>query len=197
MSSRRDLVGALTALIRLIDTADNLTVVRAGAVFQHACKVADQAHLIEQLPWTPFEERQHQPPSATQIKALMRYGNISEADALTQFANNSDCRLYINSRYQVQLRELGKYLYLSIKRIDQLPIHDWRDLQRIKDELVGAECEAIELYPAQSRVVDTANQYHLWVVQDESYRFPVGFQGGRLISDVDDAQGTGAAQRPL
>jgi hypothetical protein len=37
-------------------------------------------------------------------------------------------------------------------------VHDWRDLQRIKNQLVGPECEAVELYPAESRKVDTANQ---------------------------------------
>jgi len=29
--------------------------------------------------------------------------------------------------------------------------------------IVGEEHEAFEVYPAESRLVDTANQYHLWV----------------------------------
>jgi len=74
-----------------------------------------------------------------------------------------------HSKYMPQL------LHLSIKRIDNKPIHSWRDLQFIKNELVGQECEGLELYPAESRKVDYANQYHLWVFKDKGLRFPVGF----------------------
>ena len=68
--------------------------------------------------------------------------------------------------------------HLSIKYFDKRPIHDWRILQRIKNELVGEECEAIELYPAESRVVDTANQYHLFVFTDPEIRVPCGWTTG-------------------
>ena len=87
------------------------------------------------------------------------------------------CALYKNDMYQVAVRDLGENLgvHLSIKRIDRAPIHDWRDLQEIKNQLVGPECEGVELYPAESRRVDTANQYHLFVVKDTKYRFPFGF----------------------
>lgn len=66
-----------------------------------------------------------------------------------------------------------RIVHLSIKRNDRKPIHSWADLQWIKNQLVGPETEAIELYPAESRVIDAANQYHLWVIQG---RWPVGFQ---------------------
>lgn len=74
-------------------------------------------------------------------------------------------------------------------------MHDWRDLQAIKNELVGPEHEAIELYPAESRLVDTANQYHLWVLKDPSQRIPVGWTQ-RLVMDHDPAD-TSIRQRPL
>lgn len=80
-----------------------------------------------------------------------------------------------NSRYQVIVRRLpdsydfGAIFHLSIKRNDKLPIREWRDLQRIKNEVIGPEAEAIEVFPAESRKVDTANQYHLWVFPN--YRF--------------------------
>jgi hypothetical protein len=44
-------------------------------------------------------------------------------------------------------------------RLDGQAIHDWRELQRIKNEIVGDEIEAVELYPAESRLLDTANWY--------------------------------------
>lgn len=53
---------------------------------------------------------------------------------------------------------------LSIKRNDKLPPHDWRELQAIKNEVAGWEREAIEIYPAESRLVDDADQTWLWVL---------------------------------
>ncbi|WP_420795788.1 DUF7694 domain-containing protein [Ktedonobacter racemifer] len=54
---------------------------------------------------------------------------------------------------------------------------------RIKDELVGPECEGVELFPARSREVDTANHYHLWTIDDPAFRFPFGFTR-RLVTEV-------------
>lgn len=86
-------------------------------------------------------------------------------------------------------------VHLSIKRIDQKPVRDWRDLQRIKNQLLGEECEAVELFPAESRLVDNANQFHLWGYDDPTFRFPLGF-GDRMVSDdVDPA--SGVVQRRL
>jgi hypothetical protein len=48
--------------------------------------------------------------------------------------------------------------------------------QAIKNGIVGEECEAVELYPAESRLVDTANQYHLWALPSDLMRFPFGFR---------------------
>ena len=64
---------------------------------------------------------------------------------------------------------------LSIRRIDRQPTPSWHDLQRIKNQPVGAECEAVELYPAESRLGDSANQYFLYAVLDPTFRFPWGF----------------------
>jgi hypothetical protein len=86
--------------------------------------------------------------------------------------------------------------WLSIKRHDRRPIHDWRHLQRIKNALVGEQHEAVELYPAESRLVDTANQYHLWVLADPNKRFPMGWDQ-RLVEGPESAARVGAAQRPF
>ncbi len=92
--------------------------------------------------------------------------------------------VYLNDKYQVNTRLVASQpgwpplLHLSIKRIDRAPVHDWRELQQIKNEIVGPDCEAVELYPAESRVVDTANQYHLWCLAAPGTRFPFGFTTG-------------------
>lgn len=101
------------------------------------------------------------------------------------FANQN---VWCNDVYQVIIREtqtppdFPSMLWLSIKRLDKEPIHDWRDLQTIKNMLIGEENEAVELYPAESRLVDSANQYHLWVLKDATIRFPFGFND-RVVSD--------------
>lgn len=105
--------------------------------------------------------------------------------------------VYRNDTYQVVVSEIscewGPMVHLSIKRNDREPIHDWRDLQEIKNQLCGDECEAIELYPAESRRVDTANQYHLWVIKEAGCRFPFGFED-RLVTEDSIAN---SKQRPL
>ncbi len=82
--------------------------------------------------------------------------------------------------------------HLSIKRRDKKTVRCWRDLQRIKNELVAPEREACELYPAESRLVDTANQYHLFVLP-AGMRFPFGYQDRLVISESS----RGATQEPF
>lgn len=106
--------------------------------------------------------------------------------------------IFINSRYQVNIRILppiepfGRVLWFSIKRRDKRALHDWRDIQRIKNELAGPEFEAVEIYPAESRLQDTANQYHLWVFAD-GYQIPIGFADRQ----VSEAMSHGSVQRPF
>ena len=185
MSSRSELVQALGALLRVIAHADSVTSVRMGAVFENANAVWSNATTgnIRPLPWTAFKQARHNPPTEAQIASVAAGSGHSEDEVREQFARGiAEDKLFVNSRYQVAVRETGENsCHLSIKRIDQAVVHDWRDLQRIKDELVGPECEAIELYPANSRLVDTSTQYHLWCSRDPAFRFPVGFNQ-RLVT---------------
>jgi hypothetical protein len=130
--------------------------------------------------WTPFQES----PMDNEVRA----------EGFT--------KLFWNSRYHVYYRQVeseifgGTLTHLSIKRNDKECVHDWRDLQRIKNEICGPEHEAIELYPAESRLVDQANQYHLWVMP-EGGMVPVGWFEGRIIGTPKEAAETGAKQRPF
>ena len=106
-----------------------------------------------------------------------------------------------NSRYQVVMRlvpdaePFGRLLWLSIKRLDKQPIRDWRDLQRIKNEIVSPQAEAVEIYPAESRLVDTSNQFHLFVFLD--YYLPFGFAERMIIEHPElDPRSARAVQRP-
>lgn len=90
-----------------------------------------------------------------------------------------------NDEYQVHVRTISSerddvpdMKHLSICRTDKQAVHDWRAFQRIKNELCGPEWEGVEIYPAESRLVDAANQYHLWCFQ-----FTLGFGfGTRMVA---------------
>lgn len=103
-----------------------------------------------------------------------------------------------NDTYQVcravTASAMGPLVHLSIRRLDRKPVHDWRDLQEIKNQLVGPEMEAVELYPAESRCMDVANQFHLWCLPIAGKRFPLGFDGPRTVSGESPF---GGVQRPL
>lgn len=139
-------------------------------------------------PWTPFER----------AKPIVPQWVRDHAPDLIAWVNAQE--VWKNSRYTVDVRRSLLHLptgdatlvHLSIKANDKTAVHDWRDFQRIKNELVGREQEAIELYPAESRLVDTSNQYHLWCVIGS--RVPFGFEE-RLVSQTGDP--IGAVQRPF
>lgn len=120
--------------------------------------------------------------------------------------------IYLNREYQVNLDRnpghgfgpLVRVIHLSIKRRDKRHIHDWRDLQAIKNMLIGEEYEAIELYPAESRLIDEANQYHLWVFtgpEGKPERFPLGTSERQVNYSTDRTDGSrqrgSAAQEKL
>lgn len=167
---------------------------------------------LQAIPWTPFARAYADPAELDKPEALARFESLAKAD--TQGRTAADYRalyeqamlgeMYRNSRYQVAVNRqivddgeggVQEMVHLSIKRNDQKTIHDWRDMQRIKNELVGPECEGIELYPAESRCVDTANQYHMWCVNSGTFRWPVGWHTGGLKMDSAQAGNAGAMQR--
>ncbi len=125
-------------------------------------------------------------------------GRLVAAESKDQSALGADATVWTNDRYTVIVRPVDGqdgWLWLSVHRNDRRPVRDWRDLQRIKTEIAGPEREAVELYPAESRLVDTANQYHLWVAPD-GVRFPFGYTE-RLLVDADQARAAGARQRQI
>lgn len=127
--------------------------------------------------WTPFEKAILDPEGQDQLKKLKA----------------EDKEVWLNNFYQVNVKELPEgWQWLSIKRKDKQPIHDWRHLQRIKNEICGPEFEAVELYPAESRLVDTANQFHLFVLP-RGEKFPFGYKDRLIVEKSFD----GSKQRPF
>lgn len=142
---------------------------------------------------TPFE-RSFIPQSEIEAlrKALLERGTDPE-EIEKAIKEESTAEIYINNIYQVSKNRDSSIpksstnwpdmVHLSIKRRDRKPIHDWRHLQHIKNELVGPENEAVELYPKESRLMDTANQYHLYVLTDPEKSFPFGYRCERSVTE--------------
>lgn len=122
----------------------------------------------------------------------------TEAQALADDIDRP-ARVVKNNLYQVMIYHDAadpgwpKMTHLSIRRLDRGVVRDWRDLQRIKNELVGASNEAVELFPAEERLVDTANQFHLFVLDDPTVRFPFGFRERAVM----EGNACGSVQRPF
>lgn len=102
--------------------------------------------------------------------------------------------MWMNHRYTaiVERDDNGHVEHISLRRNDRKPTMPWRDLQRIKNELAGENTEAIELYPAEERVVDCANQRHLWV-WPPGERIEIGWQHG-MVGTPEQAAAFGAVQ---
>jgi hypothetical protein len=139
------------------------------------------------------------------ITATMASLNVSREEAVAQLdAYDAQCEYWRNDIYQVQTRRFhcapfnADMVHINIRRIDGAAVFDWRHRQIIKNEIVGAECEAFELYPAESRLVDTANKYHIWAFVDPSIRLPVWIDNGsRDIIGEEVSSPPGMRQRRI
>lgn len=145
--------------------------------------------------WTPFQSAQ------PRINPKARDVDPEAFDLMMQEYDDGVTTIFLNSLYVVHVRHLegagnrDGWIHLSIRHVDRKAIHDWRHFQRIKNELVGPDREALEVYPAEERLVDEANEYHLWVMP-AGERVPVGFNE-RRVGDSDAAAAIGARQRRL
>jgi hypothetical protein len=145
------------------------------------------------------------PDRETFIKSFTDQG-LDKAGVIAGWEKAIRDEVWLNDEYQVNIDKNAPHgfagleiWHLSIKRVDKAPIHDWRDLQAIKNMLIGENYEAVELYPSDARKHDSANQYHLWVfIKDDDTPgkapiFPIGWTN-RFVNDLSKA---GAVQRPF
>lgn len=121
--------------------------------------------------------------------------DTEEWTAFKEYDPRGDARVFMNNLYTVQVRQMEDGVtHLSIRRNDRHWARDWRHFQRIKNELCGPEREGVELYPAESRLIDEANQFHVWV-GPEGTRFPTGYPN-REVRDEPAGLLDGFKQRP-
>ena len=84
------------------------------------------------------------------------------------------------------------FALIQVSRADGGSVVDWRHLQQIKNLMLDPEWEAVEIFPAESRLKDPSNARYLWA---SSAPFGFGFRGGgRVVLDSDRSI---APQRPF
>lgn len=154
--------------------------------------------------WVPLRQSYmpgHREPNDPFVAATMERYGVDRETAIKKLDDYEAASTYwINDLYQVERRALeGGLVHLNVRRRDGAIVRDWRHLQRIKNELLGAECEAIEIFPAESRLVDTSNKYHLWGLTDPTFRFQVGIDDdGKRDVIADEVVGPpGMRQRAI
>lgn len=72
----------------------------------------------------------------------------------------------VNDLYRVLVAKTGKYLHIRIRRLDDLPITSFSDMQEIKNYFVGPENVAIQVFPRVSDYINNTNTYHLFSWKD-------------------------------
>ena len=118
-------------------------------------------------------------------------GKKTEAD--DAYRNVSKQETYSNDLYLVQINRDANHGFgkeslpegmfeLTVRRQDRGDFKDWRHMQQIKNQIVGDENEMVELYPAESRLRDSANQYWFYGFNNDQVRFPFGMFG-RVVND--------------
>lgn len=102
-----------------------------------------------------------------------------------------------STEYTVRRMELEDgSVWLSLSRYGRRgTVRSWRHLQTIKNTIVGPEREAVEIFPAESRLVDTTDQYHLWCLP-EGRKVPYGY-AERDVQGPAMARLVGSTQTPF
>lgn len=104
-----------------------------------------------------------------------------------------------NDRYTVNVHYLDGdrdgFVEVGVHNHKRTPHVPWRHLQQIKNEVLGPDREAVQLFPAEDRLVDTANEYWIYVypvgkAPMRNRRTKVGMDYGRNVGyDMPDGFG--------
>lgn len=68
------------------------------------------------------------------------------------------------AKVSLTLLSVGGLRHLRVTRIDGRDGIPWDDLQVIKNELLGEDVLAVEIYPPAAQLVNELNMRHLWEV---------------------------------
>lgn len=149
--------------------------------------------------WTRFEPGVFRPGKGLSAEDMAEHEKVRAEGIVTIWINNLFTVQVTSGRGVLQAPppEFPELVWFSIRRNERARLpRDWRDLQRVKNELAGPEHEAVEMFPAESRLVDSADQFHLWVIADPEVRWPFGYLE-RDVADHGEVEKMGGSQRKL
>tara|TARA_R100000656_G_scaffold105657_1_gene77786 strand:+ start:335 stop:856 length:522 start_codon:yes stop_codon:yes gene_type:complete len=159
-------------------------------------------HEIKDITWQDVMEMAKNQNNIVGSKILI---TKSKCKKLAREFNNDQQEKWRNDIYTATVRKLKpkehgftgiEITEISISRLDGKAVHDWRHIQWLKNDVVGTEIDAIEMYPKESKLVDTANQYWLYAFT-QGLDFPLVPKGftTRVVSDKINSNST-VNQRP-
>lgn len=134
------------------------------------------------MPWVPMQRRDNDPDFEWNPKLPVD--------------QRSD-EVWHNGRYQCLVKYVKSnvhpegsrdhLLHLSIHAHDRGPMRNWRHLQQIKNEVAGELRTAVEIFPPEDKLTDTANEFHLWVLpEDTDLGFGLGDEP--IVSDDETVE---------
>jgi hypothetical protein len=151
------------------------------------------SNLIEERDKLVAAWRDAHPESAKEPASLKHHVLDKSQHGVIDDANRPE--IWFNDIYQVTVRRWSKdkvfgstggMVQIGINALNGTARHDWREFQMIKNQVAGPECEAFELYPAESRLLDPSNYYTLWCFPGVK-RLNIGVVEKRRVLDVDEA----------
>ena len=142
-------------------------------------------HLTWQMLTKP---RQDDVPVMTKAQAKKFLRTVFNQEVWQNSLYRATVNRKMNDEFGAEITEI------SITRKDKEATKDWRHFQQIKNDLVGEDVEAIEIYPNEKRLMDTANTYWLYAFPKD-YILPFGFMTPRNVTDSQTASAVGAVQR--
>ena len=135
-------------------------------------------------PWVAMRQGQNQKPNDYHewLQSIADEHGIT-TEELADLTHHDE--VWLNDRYRCSVRYVASDMsdaedprlglcHLSIHSHTRGTSHDWRHFQRIKNDVMGPNREALEIYPDERRLVDTSNEYHLWVLPEGVWA-PFGF----------------------
>ena len=163
------------------------------------------------MSWEPMKRGLLRQTRGTKLtwRSLVENFGYDKVDAKRRIRDMESCEAWGNDIYSASVcRRVGvgyfddfkeiyngvtaeEIIWISYHRRDRQPVHDWRDIQNIKNDIAGREWEAVEIFPSESRLVDTSNEYHLFAMK----AIPLGWYIGRTIQTHETASKFGATQR--
>lgn len=148
-------------------------------------------------------QRESYPPEVFSYQHHMQRWGVSKAQAKKFVRKFKEERVVRSRTHQVAInafdapRPFGGGTWLSIKRVDRSVIDSREELAAILRVVLPGH-GGFELLPAPRRLVDTANQYHVWAFPAERLRalvelplgppqtHPRGFEVRRLMAVQED-----------